>query len=811
MGIRAARKQLTAFRVITIRTSSALVITLLFVSFQFSGPAAAFHTRPAVIIQDQNPTVTVGTNIIWFITVNNPLDVPLRKVTVSDGSEFPKCSHSFTGPFPARTSEAYVCSFVPTTTGALSNMVTVTYRARNAKQSNSDEVTATVNSATPSVSTTLTPPGPVTGGTQVSDQATLNGASPTAGGSVSYAVFSNNTCTTQVASLGSKTVTNGSVGPSSEWTSVAGNYWFQATYSGDGSNAGPVSSACTSEPLLVNAFTPSLSTTLTPPGPVTDGTSVSDRATLSGATATAGGSVSYAVFANNTCTTLVTSLGTVTVTDGMAGASTAWTATPAGNYWFQATYTGDGSNPGPVSSACDSEPLVVQAGAITLLKTANISSYSAAGTLVTYSYKVTNTDNVTLNPVTVTDPMVGLSAISCPDTSLTAGQSETCTATYTTTATDVTNGSISNTGTATGTPPTGPNVTAASSVTVPVRETPGFTTSPTSGSIDLGQSDADTGVVTGTGGVTPTGSVTFYVCGPTAATACTTNGTNLGNVVVSGSGSTASAKSPAYTPTGTGTYCFLGVYSGDSKYAGASDSSGSRECFTVGGAPPSEITTAPTRASITLGQSDADTGYVNGTGGVTPTGNVTFYVCGPFTTATACTTNGTKLGSVVVSGSGSTASATSPTYTPTATGTYCFLGVYSGDSNYAGASDSDVPRECFTVAPAPPGLTTTPSGAVSLGGTETDAATVTGTGTTAPSGSVTFYVTSSTGVVDLGSVGLGTTGSDTASGTSLPYTPSAIGTYCFLALYSGDSNYMAASDGAIPEECFSVTRHHAGG
>jgi hypothetical protein len=60
-------------------------------------------------------------------------------------------------------------------------------------------------------------------------------------------------------------------------------------------------------------------------------------------------------------------------------------------------------------------------------------------------------------------------------------------------------------------------------------------------------------------------------------------------------------------------------------------------------------------------------------------------------------------------------------------------------------------------------------------------------------------------------VGLGTTGSDTASGTSLAYTPSAIGTYCFLALYSGDSNYMAASDGAIPEECFSVTRHHAGG
>ena len=74
---------------------------------------------------------------------------------------------------------------------------------------------------------------------------------------------------------------------------------------------------------------------------------------------------------------------------------------------------------------------------------------------------------MTLNPVTVTDPMANLSAISCPDTQLAAGDNETCSATYTTTSTDVTNGSIVNTGTATGTPPTGPTVTDQSQVTVP--------------------------------------------------------------------------------------------------------------------------------------------------------------------------------------------------------------------------------------------------------------------------------------------------------------------------------------------------------
>ena len=88
-----------------------------------------------------------------------------------------------------------------------------------------------------------------------------------------------------------------------------------------------------------------------------------------------------------------------------------------------------------------------------LVKSASITSYSAAGTPVTYSYKVTNSGNVTLTSVGVTDPMAGLSAISCPSTTLAPGASETCTATYTTTQADVDAGSLTNTGTATGTPP----------------------------------------------------------------------------------------------------------------------------------------------------------------------------------------------------------------------------------------------------------------------------------------------------------------------------------------------------------------------
>ena len=55
-----------------------------------------------------------------------------------------------------------------------------------------------------------------------------------------------------------------------------------------------------------------------------------------------------------------------------------------------------------------------QSPSIGIAKSASISGFSAAGTPVTYSYVVTNTGNVTLSNVSVTDPMVGLCAISCP-------------------------------------------------------------------------------------------------------------------------------------------------------------------------------------------------------------------------------------------------------------------------------------------------------------------------------------------------------------------------------------------------------------
>src|SRR5262249_32603181 len=74
------------------------------------------------------------------------------------------------------------------------------------------------------------------------------------------------------------------------------------------------------------------------------------------------------------------------------------------------------------------------------------------GSPVTWSYLVTNTGNVPLNSIAVSDDVLG--AITCPGTSLAPGESMTCTATGTAAA-----GQYENNGTVTAVPTSGGTVT----------------------------------------------------------------------------------------------------------------------------------------------------------------------------------------------------------------------------------------------------------------------------------------------------------------------------------------------------------------
>jgi len=115
-----------------------------------------------------------------------------------------------------------------------------------------------------------------------------------------------------------------------------------------------------------------------------------------------------------------------------------------------------------------------------------------------------------------------------------------------------------------------------------------------------------------------------------------------------------------------------------------------------------QVTTSPTGSSVSVGGANTDTATVKGTGaGGTPDGSVTFYACGPTSSAQPCTSQTTAVGGPVplTPGSKDTATATSPGFTPSAPGTWCFGGYYSGSSIYATGADTST-GECFNVSAA---------------------------------------------------------------------------------------------------------------
>ncbi len=253
---------------------------------------------------------------------------------------------------------------------------------------------------------------------------------------------------------------------------------------------------------------------------------------------------------------------------------------------------------------------------------------------------------------------------------------------------------------------------------------------------------------------------------------------------------------------------------------------------------PTIATSVVAPSSNTVGNSWGDTATVTGgTGGPAPSGSVSFYVC-QVTSGSSCSSGGSLVGTV-----GSPSSSTGnqstyslgTTYTPTSVGAYCFYTTYTptGSEPYLSASG---PAECFWVhpphphGPAAPTITTQQSastsgqGTIVLGGSVTDTATVSGNSADgAPTGTVTFTECATGSAPALcpngspvGSAPVALTPGTglISTATSVSFTPTAVGTYCFAATYTpgAGSNYGVSTDNVgntanTPDdnECFSVT------
>lgn len=104
---------------------------------------------------------------------------------------------------------------------------------------------------------------------------------------------------------------------------------------------------------------------------------------------------------------------------------------------------------------------------------------------------------------------------------------------------------------------------------------------PTGGDVRPGTTATDAATFTGTG-PTPTGTATFYLCGPAEATAAgCAGGTQVGSPVALSAGSATS--SPTAATVALGRYCWRVAYSGDAAYDAVTYTNPTTQCFTTVG------------------------------------------------------------------------------------------------------------------------------------------------------------------------------------------------------------------------------------
>lgn len=392
------------------------------------------------------PVVAAGGTATFTVSVVNTGEVDLRDVVVSDPVA-PGCS--WTVPLLAAASaggpagrDSRTCT-VADVTSSLTNTATATGRPVTGGPAVTGDASATVGVRAISIVKTTATPVVLAGGAATFHLVVTNtGTVPLTG--VTVADPQTPSCAQAIGDL----AVGASVGIDCTATVSAG-FTNTATVTGDDGNGGTVT-ASDSAAVAV----PALTVSKTADDPVIG----------------AGGTAAYTIVVHNAGEV---ALAPVVVTDAAApdcdrtiaslaaGASQTYHCSVSGvqhGFTNQVDATGTPVGGGPAPTAHDSA--AVQVSGIQLTKSAR-SPRLSPGARATFDLTVTNTGEVGLDAVHVTDPTYAQCARDFAH--LDAGESRTWSCTATVGTTDVTN-----TATATGTPPSGPTPSDTSSATVDV-------------------------------------------------------------------------------------------------------------------------------------------------------------------------------------------------------------------------------------------------------------------------------------------------------------------------------------------------------
>ncbi len=335
----------------------------------------------------------------------------------------------------------------------------------------------TVAKAGPTITSVASPASATLGGSgnDLTDTATLaGGVAPT--GTITFRLFADNGnggCGTQVGSSATATANgNGSYTSPSIHIGSAGSYHWIASYGGDGNNSA-VSGACGD---------PNENVTLTPPPP-TGTPAISITKSPTSQTIASGATANFTITVTNTGTLV---LSNVSVSDPLSpncnqavasmaiGASVTYNCSLANvtsGFTNLATATGTGSNAQTVTAVGSAAVIVTPPPppapaptphpSIGIVNNPSSQAIGQGGT-AQFTITVTNTGDVTLSDVKVTDPL----SPSCGRSlgTLAAGQSQHYSCTKTNVSSD-----FENVATATGKPPTTAAVDATDQAHVTVK------------------------------------------------------------------------------------------------------------------------------------------------------------------------------------------------------------------------------------------------------------------------------------------------------------------------------------------------------
>ena len=269
--------------------------------------------------------------------------------------------------------------------------------SRNLQFNSLSNITAPINTASPTLAT-IPSPTTVTLGTStviLTDSATLSGGnSPT--GSITFTLFHNggttpvDTETVTVSGNGTYTTPTGFTLPTTG--TVIGTYQWHASYSGDGSNNPVSENNAANEQVTVSAASPAISTTPNPSTGVFGGT-LQDAANLTGGYHPTG-SITFRLYAPGVDPTVGPAAYTENVTgingNGTYNTTAGFAANATGIWHWVATYNGDPNN-SSASNGPLAEPVTIPPQAdLALTKTVNNPTPNVGDTV---TFTVTLSDN----------------------------------------------------------------------------------------------------------------------------------------------------------------------------------------------------------------------------------------------------------------------------------------------------------------------------------------------------------------------------------------------------------------------------------